>query len=80
MTYMVKAKLFGVMRLNAGVSTIWVDADRVGGAIEKIAATGKVDKKELKNRIILVDGKRAKMNTRLCDGNEIMFLSPAGGG
>jgi molybdopterin converting factor small subunit len=77
---MVKAKLFGILRLNAGVSMIWVDADRVGRAIEKIAVTGKADKKELKNCIILVDGKRAKMNARLCEGNEIVFLSPAGGG
>ncbi len=77
---MVKAKLFGVLRLNSGISTMWVDADRVGGVIKRVAATGLTDEKELKQCIILVDGKRAKMQTRLCDGDEIVFLSPAGGG
>ena len=77
---MVKAKLFGVLQLNSGISMMWVDADRVRGVIKKIAATGLVDEKELKNCIILVNGKRTKMQTKLCEGDEIIFLSPAGGG
>lgn len=77
---MVKVKFFGVMRLNMGISTISIDADRVGRVIEKIAATGKVEKSELKKCMIFVDGKRARVQTRVRDGNEIVFLSPAGGG
>lgn len=77
---MIKAKLFGVLRLNSGISTMLVEADRVGDVIKKIAETGNADQKELKQCVILVDGKRATPHTRLCDGNEVVFLSPAGGG
>lgn len=77
---MVRVKFFGVMRLNMGISTISVEADRVGGVIDKIAATGKAEKSELKKCMIFVEGKRARVQTRLRDGNEIVFLSPAGGG
>lgn len=77
---MVKAKLFGLVRLNAGIASLQVDANQVSGVIEKIAATGKVDSKDLKQCTILVDGKQVNLKTKLRDGAEVVFLSPVGGG
>jgi molybdopterin converting factor small subunit len=77
---MVKAKFFGVLRLKSGISTISIEADRVSKVIEKIVLTGKVGEEELKGCIILVGKKRVKLKSKLQDGDEVVFLSPAGGG
>lgn len=77
---MIKVKIFGVLRLNTGIATISMDAKTVGDLIDQIAVTGKTDRKELKKCAIFVAGKPAKMQTRLHDEDEVVFLSPAGGG
>lgn len=77
---MVEAKIYGVVRLNTGLSSVSIEACRVDEAIRKLAAESKVEIKDLKRCTILVNGKQARMRTKLSDGDEVVFLSPAGGG
>lgn len=77
---MIEVKLFGVMRLQTGISHLQVDADNVSQAITKITAQEQVSKKALKECIIMVNGRRKTGRTKLKDGDEIVFLSPAAGG
>ena len=77
---MVNARLYGILRLNAGKSAVEVEANRVDRAIMQVAVQSNLEVKELKRCTILVNGKQARMRAKLVDGDELVFLSPAGGG
>lgn len=80
MACMIRVKMFGVLRLNTGISSVSMEAKTVGDLIDQIAGSGKADRKELRKCAVFVAGKPAKMQTRLHDEDEVVFLSPAGGG
>lgn len=77
---MVTVKLFGLVSLDSGILSMQVEARSVREVIEKVASTGKADKIALRKSTIFVDGKRAMPGTKIRDGREVVFFSPAGGG
>lgn len=74
---MVKVKLFGVIRLQAGVSGFETEARSIDEVRSEIPG---VTKREAKDLVVMVNGKSVSRWYRLKDGDEVVFLSPAGGG
>lgn len=70
-------KLFGVVRLQTGVSCFESDAESLRELLENIPG---LTKKEAKDLIVLVNGKSVGRNYRFQDGDEVALLAPAGGG
>jgi molybdopterin converting factor small subunit len=77
---MVTIKLFGILRLNSGISTLKVNAKTVGEAINEISTRTSIKKNDIRYCTIFVNGKLGKNRTKLIDGDEVVFLSPVGGG
>lgn len=74
---MVKVSLYGVARLNAGVSHFEADADTLQ---ELKGMLPGISRKEANDLIVLVNGKSVKKNYRFQENDNVAFLSPAGGG
>lgn len=74
---MVKVKLYGVVRLKAGVKGFETN---VGSLHELKGMIPGVSRKEVRNLVTLVNGRPVLKNAALKDGDEVVFLSPAGGG
>ncbi len=74
---MVKVKLFGVARLKTGVSEFEAD---IGTMDELKNSVPGMTKREVKDLVILVNGKSVGRWYKFKDGDEIVMLSPAGGG
>lgn len=79
-SWMVRVKFYGILRLNTGKSELEVEANRVDQAIQQVAAQSNVGIMDLKRCTILVNGKQARMRSKLAAGDMLVFLSPAGGG
>ena len=82
---MVKVKFYGMIRLNAGLAELALEAKTIGELIGLIDYNVEgLNEKDLKNCIILVNEinvlKLKKLKTLLKDGDEVLFLSPASGG
>lgn len=77
MMAMVKVKIFGVVRLQTGVSSFETDAKDVDELMTQIPG---LSKKEAKDLILMVNGKPAGRRYKFHDGDEVVLLSPAGGG
>ncbi|MBE6008762.1 MAG: MoaD/ThiS family protein [Lachnospiraceae bacterium] len=81
---MATAKLFGVMRLKTKIKEIELPEGRLLDSLHIIAenadpASG-VTVKELKNCVIMINGKQSNCRAKIKNGDEVIFLSPAGGG
>ncbi len=74
---MVRVKLFGTARLKAGVGTFEREVRSVDELMDCIP---NITRREAKDLVLLVNGKPAGRRSRLKDGDEVVFLSPAGGG
>lgn len=74
---MVKVKLFGVARLKTGVSEFEADIDTMDELKNSVLG---MTKREVKDLVILVNGKSVGRWYKFKDGDEIVMLSPAGGG
>lgn len=74
---MIHVKIFGVTRLQTGISSFESDAKNVSELMGKIPG---LSKKEAKDLVIMINGKPAKRRQKFQDGDEIALLSPAGGG
>lgn len=82
---MVKVKFYGMIRLNAGLAELELEAKTIGELIGLIDYKVEgLNEKDLKNCVILVNQinmlKLRKLKTTLKDGDEVLFLSPASGG
>ena len=78
---MINVKLFGLLRLDSGIREIKLEASSVKevyAALESTSDTLSAEK--LDACVLLVNGKKAKKNVRLNDGDELSFLSPVAGG
>ena len=65
---MVRIKLFGVLRLKTGFKETEANVSSVREACEIVSrATG-------------VNGKQSKLSAALQDGDELVLMSPSGGG
>ena len=47
--------------------------------LEQLAACG-IDRKDLKGRVILVNGNTANKRSKLTDGDTVVLMSPVAGG
>lgn len=74
---MVKVKLFGVARLKSGVKEFEADIHTMEELKNSVPG---MEKKEVRDLVILVNGKSVSRWYRLKDGDEVVMLSPAGGG
>ena len=84
---MVKVKLFGLFRLDTGIKEMDAEAACVKelyplllDEAKKKNASTKITAKDIDGCIILVNGKAAKKNSPLHDGDEVMLMSPVCGG
>lgn len=82
---MINVRFFGILRLDIKLSSLSVEASTVDELLKKIAEQVEgTDYKQLKNSIIFVNGTDISngrgMRTRLNDGDEVQFFSPASGG
>lgn len=74
---MIHVRLYGVVRLTAGVSGFDVDVDTLDALWNAIPG---VSRKEAKDLVLLVNGKKVSRWYRFKDGDEVSLMSPAGGG
>ena len=74
---MIKVKIFGVARLKAGVSSFESDAETLQELQRTVPG---LTRKEAKDLLALVDGKSVGKHYRFQEGDEVILMSPAGGG
>ena len=74
---MIRVRLYGVIRLTAGVSGFETDAETLDDLWNRIPG---VSRREAKDLVLLVNGKKVGRWYRFKDGDEVSLMSPAGGG
>ena len=74
---MIKVKIFGVVSLKANVSEFKTNVKNVD---ELLGIIPGISRKEAKDLVLLVNGKAVRNSYRFKDGDEVVMLSPAGGG
>ena len=74
---MIHVRLYGVVRLTAGTSGFDVDVDTLDALWNMIPG---VSRKEARDLVLLVNGKKVGRWYRFKDGDEVSLMSPAGGG
>ena len=80
---MIKIKLFGSLRLKTGCKGLEADSKDVRTIKEAcvlMADTTGMTTAEYKNCVIMLNGKQAKISSKLSDGDELVFHAPSGGG
>ena len=84
---MVRVKLFGLLRLDSGISELELEADRVRDIYPQLLAELRrrsqecsLGMKELKACIISVNDKRVSDAARLEPGDIVYLLPPVAGG
>ncbi len=77
---MVTIKLFGSLKLKTGFKGMEADVKNVKEACEALSAETGLTLKEIKNCVVMINGKQSKLSSKLADGQEVVFLTPAGGG
>lgn len=77
---MVTIKLFGSLRLKTGFKETEAYVSSVSEACDILARITGWNRKDFRQCIIIVNGKRSKLSTKLKDGDELIFMAPAGGG
>ncbi len=74
---MIKVKIFGVVSLKTNVSEFETNVKNVD---ELLGIIPGISRKEAKDLVLLVNGKAVRNSYRFKDGDEVVMLSPAGGG
>ena len=74
---MIKVKIFGVVSLKTNVSEFETNVKNVD---ELLGIIPGLSRKEAKDLVLLVNGKAVRNSYRFKDGDEVVMLSPAGGG
>lgn len=74
---MIKVRVFGVTRLKTGVGSFETDVKTLNELMDGISG---LSRREAKDLVILVNGKPVSRFYRFKDGDEVVLLSPAGGG
>lgn len=77
---MVTIKLFGSLRLKTGFKEMQAYASSVSEACGLLARATGYDKKEFKNCLFVINGRHAKYSSALSEGDELILMSPSGGG
>ncbi len=74
---MIKVRIFGVARLKAGVSSFESSAETLQELWKDVPG---LTRKEAKDLLPFVNGEAAGKQVRFQDGDEVVLMSPAGGG
>lgn len=74
---MIKVGIYGVVRLKTGIGHFESDAKTLRELKGKIPGLAR---KEADDLVVLVNGKSVGRNYRFKENDEVVFLSPAGGG
>ena len=81
---MATAKLFGVMRLKTKLKEVDIPEGRLLDSlhiiVEKADPASGVTAKDIKNCVIMINGKQSNCRAKIKKDDEVVFLSPAGGG
>lgn len=77
---MVTVKLFGSLRLKTGFKEMEVYASSVAEACRLLAKATGYDKKTFRNCLFVINGTLAKYSSSLKEGDELILMSPSGGG
>ena len=82
---MVKVKLFGLLRLDSGVKEFYTEAKTVKDIYEVLVEKAKengniISAKDISACAVMVNNCQANKNTRLNDGDEVIFMSMVAGG
>lgn len=77
MRILIEVKIFGVARLKAGQGTFRAEAKNVD---ELLGMVPNLTRKEAADLVLLVNGKPVSKRYRFRDGDQVVLLSPAGGG
>ncbi len=82
---MVKVKLFGLLRIDSGIKELSAEADIVKDIfhvlIEASSRNGKtITVKDINSCAVMVNGQQATKNTKIKDGDEVVFMSMVAGG
>ena len=77
---MVTIKVYGTLRLKCGLGQMEAYTDSIKDACRILALATGTAEKEFKHCKFAVNGKQVGYSTKLKDGDELVFLAPAGGG
>lgn len=84
---MVKVKLFGLFRLDTGLKELDAQAKTVSELYpllleeaKKAKPDTKITAKDIDGCIVMINGKTAKKNSHLNDGDIVTLMSPVCGG
>ena len=82
---MVNVKVFGLLRLDSGIKNFAVEAERVKDIYPMLTQLAQQNNnpitiRNIKSCAVLVNGQQADKNTKLCDGDEVIFMSMVAGG
>ena len=83
---MVSVKLFGALRLRSGLKEYQLEArslDELYAQLSKISAHSggePVTVRDLRNCIVMINGRQCRPHHTLSDGDTVVLLTPASGG
>ena len=84
---MVTVKLFGLFRLDTGLKTLTAEAGSVKelypillAEAKKVKPDTKITAADIDGCIVVVNGKQARKNSPLKDGDQVSLMSPVCGG
>ena len=76
---MIRAKLYGLLRIESGIKERQLEAATVKEVLEDLERCG-IPRKKLEATVILVNGKNAGKRSKLSDGDMVVLMSPVAGG
>ena len=84
---MVTVKLFGLFRLDTGLKTLTAEAGSVKelypillAEAKKVKPDTKITAADIDGCIVVVNGRQARTNSPLRDGDQVSLMSPVCGG
>ena len=83
---MITVKLFGALRLRSGLKEYQLEAENLNALYTQLSEISKnkgmeaVSVKELRDCIVMINGKQCKPHHALSDGDTVVLLTPASGG
>lgn len=82
---MVTVKLFGMLRLDSGVKEFEMQAKTVKEIYKHLQQLALqqgniITEKNIKSCAVMVNGQQADKNTKLKDGDQVIFMSMVAGG
>lgn len=78
---MITVKFYGLLRLDAGIRELNVEAASVTELYARVAEkTDRITRKHLEGCVLLVNGKVSGRRTKLTDGDVVQLMPPVAGG